>query len=372
MEQKPTPDQLRALRVQHGSIESVYRAIGVPRDTVRTWYKELGDKDAVAQLAAVGEETVPTAVFDDAVLSLIRRKKAISVEGLSDTLDVAPKAVRAALDRLQEAGYRVPEQQSGQIILAPVHDKNTKVHKSLLDGDEITFGVVSDTHLSSKECALAHLHLAYDTFMDQGITEVYHSGDIVAGRGIYRTQDQDLTHFTFESQVNHAVDNYPKRDGIRTVLIGGNHDLEGDFGKLGADPCVAIANRRDDIDYIGAYSGTIQLVNGAFVQLVHGRGGGGYAVSYKPQKYVEGLSPGRKPALIIFGHWHISGFFRHRNVSLLLGGCFEFQTSLLIRLGLQPDVGFWIMTMRLAEDGSVVAIKPEWHPFYEGRELAVA
>jgi predicted phosphodiesterase len=231
---------------------------------------------------------------------------------------------------------------------------------------------LTDTHLSSRECALEHLHLAYDELAERGFKEVYHAGDLVAGRGIYPTQDQDLIHHTFDSQVEFASENYPRRDGLKTVLIAGNHDVEGAFGRMGADPVAAVSNQRDDFVYLGAYEGDVELPNGAFFKMVHGRGGGGYAVSYKPQKWVEGLAPGRKPALVVFGHWHIAGAFQHRNVHLLLAACFEWQTSLLVRLGLQPVVGFWTVRLRLADDGSVVMFAPTLHQFHEGRQVKAA
>lgn len=294
-------------------------------------------------------------------------KKSYTVEFLADELDVAPRYVRVLVDKLKSEGYRIEDE--NEIKLQKVAPTSHYIHKSLLDGDEVTLAFVSDTHLNSKECALEHLHLAYDEFEERGITEVYHAGDLVAGRGIYRTQDQDLINFTFDDQVDFAVTNYPERKGIETLIIEGNHDIEGEFGRLGASPVVAFCNRRADAKYLGAYEGTVELPNGAFFQLIHGRGGGSYATSYKPQKWVEGLAAGRKPALVVFGHWHITGFFQHRNVNLLLGACFEWQTKLLVRLGLQPVVGYWLVHLRLGEDGSVVKITPEFTQFFEGRVL---
>jgi hypothetical protein len=87
---------------------------------------------------------------------------------------------------------------------------------------------------------------------------------------------------------------------------------------------------------------------------------------------IDHLGSDQSPRLRIFGHWHVSGFFRHRQVTCLLAGCFEWQTDLLVRLGLQPDVGAWIVTLRLGDDGSVVGIKPEWIGFYAGRTVSAA
>jgi predicted phosphodiesterase len=316
-----------------------------------------------------GQELIvePITDYKDKVRTILA-KSAASVETLADTLDISPRRVREVLDGLRHDGYRIPDEPtSGGIVLERVPAATVNVHPSLLEGDEITVGVVSDTHLASRECAYEHLELAYDVFAERGIKEVWHAGDLVAGVGIYPTQVQDLTHHTFESQVENAVLRYPGREGITTRLISGNHDIEGSFGRLGANPVVAVCNRRDDMEFLGDYTAVIELPNGARAQLVHGRGGGSYAASYKPQKWVEGLPAGRKPAIVVFGHWHIRGTFAHRGVELMLGGCFEWQTNLLVRLGLQPAVGFHILTLRLGADGSLVKSVPEWHQFHEGR-----
>lgn len=319
--------------------------------------------------------TVPDlSEYEDPLIGMVRRKlggRKFRVETLADELEVPPKQIRWAIDVLREQGFRIPEESSGAVELVKVApSKAATAHKALLDGDDVEIAFVSDTHLSSRECALEHLHLAYQDIADRGFKEVYHAGDLVAGRGIYATQDQDIINHTFETQVGYAVANYPRHPGLQTILIGGNHDLEGAFGRMGADPVAGVASRRDDFTYLGPYSADVELPNGAHFKMVHGRGGGAYAISYKCQKWVEGLPPGRKPAFVMFGHWHVTGWFIHRNIHLLLAGCFEWQTNLLVRLGLQPVVGYWILKLRLAEDGTVVRFVPEFTQFQEGRRVA--
>lgn len=373
----PPDDQLVDALVT-GGFTAVAATIPCDASTLRSYCTKRGILDQVAerreqrraeQQAAHAEGGAESELAQRARVLL---KKPRTIEQLADDLDVSPRRVREVLDDLREAGFRVPEPdeaQDGRIGFAPVQPSKNNVHKSLslLDGNRIRFGVVSDTHLASKEQALDELNLAYDYFADNGITEVLHPGDLVAGLGIYPRQVNDLLLHTYEAQVEHAVAVYPRRDGITTRLIAGNHDVEGQIGRLGANPLIAVCNKRDDMEHLGDYHAHVQLPNDAYVKMVHGRGGGAYALSYKPQKYVEGLGQGRKPALILFGHWHVSGFFRHRKVGCLLAGCFEWQTELLVRLGLMPDVGFWDVTLTLGEDGTVVRTQPVFLEFHQGR-----
>ena len=306
-----------------------------------------------------------------AVRNQLRRKRSYSVEALADKVDASPRRVREAIERLREAGFRIPEEREGRIELhkvAPTSDEPHKLSLQLLDGDHVRFGVVSDTHLCSKHCALDELHLAYDFLAREGITDVLHPGDLVAGLGIFPGQHNEITHHTYQDQVAFAVENYPRREGITTRIVGGNHDLEGDFGKIGADPVQAVANQRDDFDYLGPYSAWIELVNGGYVHLLHGRGGMSYAFSYKAQKVVEGYAQGRKPGALLLGHFHVQGNFSPRSVNTMFPACFEWQSPQFgARLGLRPTVGFHIVEARLAEDGTFVEWTPRWHPFVEGR-----
>lgn len=295
-------------------------------------------------------------------------KAHLDVGSISDALDIPPSRVRQALEYLRAKGIRIPDEAEGSIALQKVYpDDAGSVHRSLLEGQELTIGLVSDTHLSSKEEALPELNLAYDIFEERGITEVWNPGDLTCGLGIYRTQNSEIKNHTYDDQVDYLEEFYPVREGIVTRAIGGNHDLEGEFGKMGADPVKALANRRSDIDYLGPYSAHIELPGGSFAHLLHGSGGMSYSYSYKAQKLVDGYSAGRKPAILCVGHWHVAGYLLQRNVNVMFPGCFEWESPYLKRKGLSPAVGFWVLKVTIGDDGSVVKFNPEWNQFFEGR-----
>lgn len=297
-------------------------------------------------------------------------KKPLSVTEIADDLDVAPRHIRVALGILRSQGYRIPDSDE-QIHIEKVIPAKTNLHRSLLEGNEITIGIVSDTHLSSNEEALSELHLAYDIFKDRGITEVLHAGDWTCGVDIFRGQVSEIKNHTFESQVEYLVENYPKREGIVTRGISGNHDIEGGFGRIGANPVVALANQRNDIEFLGDYSAWINYgpddENPCWIHLLHGKGGMSYSYSYKAQKLADGYRAERMPALLAVGHWHVRGAFEARGVQVLFPACFEWQSPFLTRLGLSPAVGFHIMKLTIADDGTLVKMIPEYFRFTEGR-----
>ena len=309
------------------------------------------------------------------VKTALRRRRSYRVEALADELDVSPRRIRQAVDTLRRAGFRVPKEADGTIELVKVppddHDTITKLPLALLNGELARFGVVSDTHLGSKYAALSELHLAYDYFAREEITTVLHPGDLVDGVGVYKGQHNYLTHHTFEDQRDHAIEDYPRRDGIITHMIGGNHDLEGDFGKVGADPVRGVSNQRPDIHYLGEFSQWLELPNGAHIHLLHGRGGMSYSFSYKMQKLCEAYPAGRKPAALILGHFHVQcGGLECRGIQGMFPACFQWISKQFgERAGHRNSVGFHTVEIRLGDDGSLVEWAPRWHPIWEGRVL---
>jgi predicted phosphodiesterase len=370
----PPDEQLVTDILGAGTVVAYAKARGLAAATVYSHLDRQNIREQVQERlrAANRPEVVnedPEAQLRRDIHARVKRKKRIAVADLADDLDVSPRRIREALERLRADGYRVPEEK-GEVVLESVAPDKLNLHRSLLEGEQLTVGLVSDTHLSSNEQALDHLELAYDVFADRGITEVWHSGDWTCGVGIFPTQHSEIFNHTFESQVDYLEANYPSRPGIVTRGISGNHDIEGQFGRVGANPVIALANRRDDVEFLGDYSAWIELPNGAWVHLLHGKGGMSYAYSYKAQKLVDGYPSGRKPAILAPGHWHVSGWIEQRAVNVIWPGCFEWKSKFLERLGLTPAVGFWILNLTLGDDGSLVRLVPEWHRFYEGRAVA--
>ncbi len=365
------PHKLEAAYAEHGTFERIEVALGVSVKTLRTWWKKHGLPPVQSGGRATPVEIVGT---DDSWLIeyLKRLGDEATVEQLADAADVSPRRVREALERLGEHGYRVREEAAAvRLDRVPTEPGETfQLSPKLFDGDVFRFGVTSDVHTSSDAERLDAWELAYDIFSDEGIEEVLDPGDLCDGLGIYRGQVSEVSNHTYEAQVEHAAAVHPARPGIVTRRIAGNHDLEGEFGRVGADPVQAVCNRRPDVEYLGRYSATVELPNGSTIHLLHPMGGASYALSYKPQKIVEGYELGAKPNILLIGHWHRAGYFFTRGVHTLLAGTFQGPTTYSIRKAFgEPGFGFWIVECRLAEDGSVVRFNPEWFPIYQGRVL---
>jgi predicted phosphodiesterase len=362
--------ELKAEYDKHGTIEKVSQAHG-GKPSIKTlyiWWAKLELPEFARGPRALS--VVPDEGDDWLIEALRKRKDSASVEELADAYDIAPRRVREALERLGAKGYRVGEEEQ-QVVLHRAPPPSDNVHKVLFRGKTLRFGVVSDTHLGSKGERLDELHHAYKIFADEGITTVYHPGDLVCGKGIFPGQLNEVNLHTYESQVDYAIANYPHVKGITTHIIAGNHDLEGEFGKVGANPVVATCNARPDMVYGGDYRATYELPQGTRIYMLHPKGGLSYALSYKVQKIAESFEGGSKPHLCLVGHYHRRGSFEWRNIQMLLSGCFEGGGSFGARLGLgEPAVGFHTIEMTVADDGSIVKFLPRWWKFFSARKAA--
>lgn len=362
-------DRLLSEYQAHGTLEEVCAAHGQPSmATIRKWWKIHRLPELQRGMRYKGEDE--TSDFEELVLAQLQKlgDKATLVE-LANTVDASPRRVEEALSALDHQGFRVSHVES-EVVLNKMPPPSDNVHKAqaLFDGDHVRFAVISDTHLGSKHCLLDALHTAYERCKIEGVTTVYHPGDIVCGVGVYRTQVSEINIHTYKEQVAYAAENYPKVDGITTRLIGGNHDMEGDFAKVGANAALGVANQRDDIVYDGDYHAWYEMPNGAWLYTVHPMGGSSYARSYKLQKFAESFEGGRKPNVLFAGHYHDMMYMQERGIQMLKAGTFEANGSLGLRAPLRPvQIGFWLVDMWLGDDGSVVRFRPEWFPFYAGR-----
>lgn len=358
-----------ALETHAGVAFNVATEHGISYQNLSVWRRRLGLPQGRAG-SPRSREIATTEVEDDKrILAALKKLgDSASLLDLAEHADLSPKLVKAALGRLGHDGHRVETDEQGTVKLQRVPIVTANEHKVLFRGSRYKFGVITDVHLGSKHCRLDELHIAYDMVAELGIDTVYNCGDIVCGKGVFPGQLHEVELHTYEDQVAYAAEHYPARDGVTTKLIGGNHDLEGDFARAGADAALAVANRRPDIEYCGAYDATFELPQGTRITLRHPKGGKGYAKSYKPQKFAESFEGGTKPHVLIFGHWHSMGYFMERNIHILMGGTFESGGTLGLRLPLgSPAVGFWTVEMTVAKDGSVVEFQPTWRAFFAGR-----
>ena len=275
-----------------------------------------------------------------------------------------PKALEKEFDReealegLSSLGFVVTRPQR-------VTDIHKKLNLSLFDGKTYKIGLVADNHFGSQYQQITHLHAFYKLCEREGITTILHAGDITDGQRVYRGQEFELFLHGADAQIDYTVKNYPHIKGIKTLFIGGNHD-ENHWSLAGIDVCRQIADRREDMEYLGMHGAYVHI-DGISIYIHHPSGGVAYARSYKMQKMIEQFAPEQKPHILIQGHLHVQSFLpSYRNVVGIMMPCFQAQTPYLKRKGLNPEIGGVILEFQVDETinpHGIARVRPEFVMF---------
>lgn len=227
----------------------------------------------------------------------------------------------------------------------------------------IKFAVISDTHIGSKYAQLTHLHNFYDRLVIEGVDTVYNAGDITEGLKMRPGHEYEVYTVSADEMREDVIKNYPCREGITTYFITGNHDAS-IYKHIGYDIGAAIASRRPDMKYLGRDCAKVNITPNCVLELRHPWDGVSYATSYKLQKMIESMESDSKPNIIAVGHYHKQLYMFYRNVHGLLTGCFQGQTPFFRGKGISSQLGGWIVTIRVIEDGTIVGFDPEFVPYY--------
>lgn len=180
-----------------------------------------------------------------------------------------------------------------------------------------SIGLISDTHLCSNAERLDIVNHAYDVFQQRHITTVLHAGDWLDGNGVYRGHENNLKVTGDMAQAKYLISKYPRKPGMTTYGISGNHDLS-TYLKTGNDMMSLVVNGfryegrdiagRDDLKYLGHYAHRIILPQQVTVELLHPLGSNPYSKSYKQQRRSENMDRNTRPDLQVSGHFHDFNF----------------------------------------------------------------
>jgi len=286
-----------------------------------------------------------------------RKNKHMLVDGYDPDTE-EPKTKTETRDFLKD-NFGITTKELDKILVAKKGQKPRKLSINIVE--EYKCSLIADTHLCSNYEQNDKLNLFYDMCLEEGIKDVYHAGDIVAGQGIFHGQEYEIHTFGADNQVKYVVENYPKRKGITTHFILGNHDYAY-FKKMGIDIGKQISLLRDDMKYLGMFQADVFMGEQKLIRLVHPDGGMPYALTYRAQKLAEQIPSGEKPKILALGHLHTEYKFKYRNMNILGCGCFEGQSPFILRKGINPVIGGYIVTMKFADDENktIVSFTPDF------------
>jgi predicted phosphodiesterase len=230
------------------------------------------------------------------------------------------------------------------------------------EGQRIRVGAITDTHIGSIKMPPDRIYQAFETFRQEKVDFITHSGDVTEGMSNRPGHIYELSELGYDQQKGAAVNIFKQWTDTDIYAIDGNHDrwfLKSNGAKIVKDIDEAIPN----FHFIGHDEGSISLNGKATLWLWHGEDGNSYALSYRLQKILESLTGGEKPNAMIAGHTHkyVSIFERHVFCTSI--GSMQSQTPWMRGKRIAAHVGFAIIDYWVNDKG-ICKMTHTWYPFY--------
>lgn len=271
-----------------------------------------------------------------------------------DNRERVKERIRTAVRRMPQ--YKAAKENEGKIN--PRYNPIPKDIHNKYNGEKIVrFGLVGDTHINSKYAQLTFLHDFYDECAREGIETVYHCGDIDDGEGMRVGHAYDCYTQGADEHVAEIVRVYPKRTGIKTRFITGNHDASM-MKRCGHNIGPVISQDRPDMEYLGSDCARVWLTPTVDLELRHPWDGSAYSISYKVQRMIEGMDIYNRPQVIAVGHYHKGGEFYFGGVEAFMVPCFQGETPFSIGKNIPVAMGGYIVEIRLDDEGNIKSIAP--------------
>lgn len=334
----------------------ISKELNIPLKTVEARFLKYKKQHNVENINDIDIQT--------AIIKELQQHSERRVSDLCKKYKISERVLLATVEDIKDVGFDVILTDNSVLLnKSPGIKENVFVNN--WKGERIIrFALISDTHLCSNAQQLTHLNDFYDICKHEGITDIYHCGDIVDGDCVYPGQMFEVFKFGADAQKDYTVKNYPKRDNVKTHFICGNHCLKW-YVKNGYDIGESISREREDLIYLGQYAADVQLTPNCKLRLEHPLGKPAYAISYKTQRKIDNMRGGEKPNILAEGHYHYSDYFFRRNVHAFCVPSFQGPTKFSTRLGLETDNGGWIVEVYVDDEGTITKLSPSYYPYYK-------
>lgn len=270
---------------------------------------------------------------------------------------VKEKLIQSLTDKLSVPELKAILQSSGVSAFRP-----QRYITNTTETGHFKFIATGDSHMGHSEFREDW----WEDMVERGIKEkvdwMYHTGDILEGMSNRNGHIYEVSHLGFENQFALAKKMIGSMPFPMKAIIG-NHDLwYAGKSDQGINVGMRLQEALNNFIYLGPQEAD-EIVNGIKIKLWHGLDGASYSYSYRTQKFIEHLSGGDKPHILLAGHSHKSIFYEVRNVQVFETGTTCGQTGFMRGKKLAAHTGYWIVDVWTNEDG-LVRIRPEWNPYY--------
>jgi predicted phosphodiesterase len=271
---------------------------------------------------------------------------------------------------LEELLSTLSDAERQQLIksLGGVDTTSVRKHRHHFPKTHARFGYISDSHIGHKQFKERLFSLAMTTFKREGIDTCYHAGDILEGMSGREGHIYELDHIGFNAQIEYASELISAFPEVQIYGIEGNHDLwYQSKNNAGVMVGTELENRVKNYHHLGQMEADIELSPSIILKLYHANDGSAYAASYKIQKLIESFTGGRKPNIVISGHYHKHLTLWSRNIFGVEAGTLCDQTNFMRGKKLAAHMGFGIMDVWYNKNG-ITRIDHSFIPFFEDKE----
>lgn len=240
-----------------------------------------------------------------------------------------------------------------------------------LPDNTFRFAAFGDLHAASKYCrwdVREDLTRRAEKF---GAQCIFDTGNWIDGEASFNRYDLEAV--GLDQQINILAKRYPRSIVPTFAVTGADH--EGWYVKaqgidVGRHCEHLMRDAGHDWTNLGYMQADVVLRNAntgasCILRVMHPGGGTGYALSYRPQKIIEAMEGGEKPAILLLGHYHKIDPGLVRNVWYVQTGCQQDQTPFMAQKAIEAHVGgFLIEVEQDPETGAIIAFKPEARRYF--------
>lgn len=303
----------------------------------------------------------------------IKSMKSMSIIEICDRFNTTPQMVRNAVNILYRGGKPVTVRDTQVVYTATPEVASRVANASRLC---VRIGLMSDLHFGAKSCQLNSINEFVNTCYDEGITEIFISGDLTDGVGVYEGQMYEQTYISADDQVDCLAATLPIKQDLKYYFILGNHD-DRVFRKVGASVGQLISLKRPDMIYVGDDWGTVRIGYNTDIALHHPSGVSGRVLSSRVQRTAQELAMSElsdkmdaisysNVRLLSSGHLHVCGMWMQGPYTIFQAGCFAGENGLTKRMGIRPVIGGWDVSFTI-EDNLITNINPIFRHYREER-----
>lgn len=239
--------------------------------------------------------------------------------------------------------------------------------------------VLSDLRFGSKfaqHSILNDICKKYNDLCDsQNIKEKYIliNGDALEGmfKGVKEYFNNSLHIRGPLEQVDYFCKMLPRIDGVKYLLITGEHDLSFLLSKMKVDVGKLIESKREDVIYLGQKRSKIVFCdnrngNEIVIDARHQAGNIPYTISYRSSKILESLRNEDKTDILLLSHFLSCEYFLKRDVRLYqIPSVVATTPEMTMRsIPLYNTVGGWILTLNKDKTGKLESTSQIFIPYH--------